>query len=607
MKKIAILGLITTAAVGTSVSSAIIHNNNNDNNHQIKNNKTLLSGVKLGIKTNRAVVINGNDRLNLYGTSNGKGIVSNLSAGEMLTVLGGNKNFTKVEVQETGIVGYISNSNIKNIYNAENIEMSTLEGSGTIVNVSTAVNLRAGAGINSSVIKEIKGGSSVSILGKQGQWYKINANGSVGYIYGDYVSLNVGGNISKNNDTSLINSSVKNTSISKNLNTSNIAKGEIGSLNGEKPANRNIKVLGKTSTNTEKNQLEEVGSKEKLNTVTSNKNISKEKNITSGNLEGNNVKKNSESKEGTEKNKTAYITNVKVNSAPIFYVSMDGEKTSWQLENGQKVMVLGEDHNNYKIKVIDSGITGYVNKNNITFKNNENDIHPNDNKLLSSYFGTWTVGKQIGYMIGEGGYFKSYEGNKLVMTKDMFSFMGTTIKDPNYYIVNMGVGEYFGNSKYDKFGDLKTNKYGELEVLAVLPSSEKVTNKEFLNKIQCNPSGILISGDSLVTFGGGTNNASLNECLRGDVKVKVPKVDLSKYIGKLAFVNENNCYIYKDSNVNSENSSVKYGSYGTIEKIDGNWVYLKASGKGESLTGWMELSDLRLINRTDAQLQNSDK
>lgn len=64
-------------------------------------------------KTNEAVVINGNSSLNLYGLSNGKGIISNLSIGEMLTILNYQNGYCRVKVQETGRIGYINVQNSK--------------------------------------------------------------------------------------------------------------------------------------------------------------------------------------------------------------------------------------------------------------------------------------------------------------------------------------------------------------------------------------------------------------------------------------------------------------------------------------------------------------
>ncbi len=145
------------------------------------------------VKTSEAVLINGNSSLVLYGLLNGKGIVSYLSTGEMLSILSNNNGYYKVKVHETGAVGDISKINAKVIFNCENSNLTSLSGTGSIINVSSAVNLRANAGINSSIIGKLHNGQKITFLGKQGQWYKVDFDGQVGYVYEEYVSTSSSG------------------------------------------------------------------------------------------------------------------------------------------------------------------------------------------------------------------------------------------------------------------------------------------------------------------------------------------------------------------------------------------------------------------------------
>lgn len=85
MKKKALMGLIATATIGSAMATPAIISNQNIS-HDVNN--ILMVNNDTSAITNEAVVINGNSSMKLYGLSNGSGIVSNLSTGEMLTILG---------------------------------------------------------------------------------------------------------------------------------------------------------------------------------------------------------------------------------------------------------------------------------------------------------------------------------------------------------------------------------------------------------------------------------------------------------------------------------------------------------------------------------------
>lgn len=169
-------------------------------------------------KTNEAVVVKGNSTMNLYALSNGTGLVSKLSTGEMLTVLGRPQgNYCKVWVQETKDMGYINIANMKSIINGTNAIFNPMSERGQVVNVSTRLRLRTGPLINNNVIWYLTNGEQFSILGKQGQWYKIDVNGQIGFIYEEYVSTNISNN--SNNTSNSIASVNSQSSINANNNT----------------------------------------------------------------------------------------------------------------------------------------------------------------------------------------------------------------------------------------------------------------------------------------------------------------------------------------------------------------------------------------------------
>ena len=229
MKNKVLMGLIATATIGTSiVTPAMIKS---PNTTKIVNKVLMVNNANSSL-TNEAVVINGNSSMNLYGLSNGFGIVSNLSTGEMLTILGQVQNgYCKVKVQETGAVGYINVANMQNILNGTNDSFTQLSGIGQVVNVSSNVRLRSNPAIGNNIIGHLSNGTSLNILGKQGQWYKVSVNGQTGFIYEEYVSINV---TSSNRKTLSTNSSnhVKNVVIrTKNSATSNIQSNNVNENN----------------------------------------------------------------------------------------------------------------------------------------------------------------------------------------------------------------------------------------------------------------------------------------------------------------------------------------------------------------------------------------
>ena len=186
MKNKILMGLIATATIGTAIATPAIINSQNTTKVV---NKVLMVNNKSNSSTNEAVVINGNSKMSLYALSNGSGIVSNLSTGEMLTILGQAQNgYCKVKVQETGAIGYISVVNMQNILNGTNDTFTQLSGTGQVINVSSNVRLRSNPAIGNNIIGHLTNGTSLNILGKQGQWYKVSVNGQIGFIYEEYVA-----------------------------------------------------------------------------------------------------------------------------------------------------------------------------------------------------------------------------------------------------------------------------------------------------------------------------------------------------------------------------------------------------------------------------------
>ena len=143
-----------------------------------------------GIATNQDV-ISKEGSLKLLNPQLGS-VFSNVSVGEMATINNGNidNGYYKVTIHETGDVGYLKSSDVQEIHNYPDSPLTSLNEDGSIVNVSYAVNVRQGAGLNTDVLTTLHNGKNVKVIGKQGEWYKVQVDGITGYIYQEYISIN---------------------------------------------------------------------------------------------------------------------------------------------------------------------------------------------------------------------------------------------------------------------------------------------------------------------------------------------------------------------------------------------------------------------------------
>ena len=66
----------------------------------------------------------------------------------------------------------------------------TVIGTATIVNISSYLNVRAGASKTSAKIGKLYNGNTVQVLADEGKWYQIVYQGGVGYISKDYAKMN---------------------------------------------------------------------------------------------------------------------------------------------------------------------------------------------------------------------------------------------------------------------------------------------------------------------------------------------------------------------------------------------------------------------------------
>ena len=190
-----------------------------------------------GIATNQGV-ISKESSLKLLNPQLGS-VFSNVSVGEMATINNGNidNGYYKVTIHETGDVGYLKSSDVQEIHNYPDSPLTSLNEDGSIVNVSYAVNVRQGAGLNTDVLTTLHNGKNVKVIGKQGQWYKVQVDGITGYIYQEYISINK----TVNKDT--------HTSSLTNKTINNYASSLISKTVNKDASNSTSKTINKDTSN----------------------------------------------------------------------------------------------------------------------------------------------------------------------------------------------------------------------------------------------------------------------------------------------------------------------------------------------------------------------
>lgn len=324
-------GILAVSLIGAG--GVFLSSNASISNNTMGINKTVLAGT-VNNSGNKACVINGNDSLVLYTSASNSNIQSYISVGEMLTINSYSNGYYNVTVQETGATGYISSSDMQKIVSGVEDNLASLSGTAYTTNVSTMVNLREEATMNSTTLAKLKNNTSITLLGKQGDWYKVSYNGTIGYIYGEYIAI-----ANSNTNSSAIN----NTSSS---------------------SNNKSKIIGTTNSNSKNSSIKVTSSHSNVNKkTTSNKNKPIVKNIQSNSIVG-------------------YVyENVGDGLVGVYQGASDQTTLETTLKSGTKVTVLGETNNCYKIEYGNNEI-GYIGKQFISFnkpavKNTQSTSTPN--------------------------------------------------------------------------------------------------------------------------------------------------------------------------------------------------------------------------------------
>ncbi|WP_159426747.1 SH3 domain-containing protein, partial [Clostridium mediterraneense] len=203
-----------------------INSSNNSNSSQSNNTNSNVQGIGTGSLINTTF-------LHLReGASTNTNIIETLNTNSNIIVLAKDGAWYKVSVD--GTVGYVygyylqvtPNGSSNNSSSSQSSNNSNVQGIGTgsLIN-TTFLHLRDGASIQTNIIETIYPNDSITVLAKDGAWYKVSVNGTVGYVYGYY--LQVTPNNSSNNSNNNSNSSNGSQSNNSSSNVQGIGTGSL--------------------------------------------------------------------------------------------------------------------------------------------------------------------------------------------------------------------------------------------------------------------------------------------------------------------------------------------------------------------------------------------
>ncbi|ELC8449086.1 SH3 domain-containing protein [Clostridium perfringens] len=325
---------------------------------------------------NKTGIVNVSSSLNVRNeASTSSKVIGSLSGNSKVTIVGEEGAFYKIEYK--GSQGYVAKEYIKDVTENNNSNQGTqtpekpstpenTEKTG-VVNVSSSLNVREGAGTSSKVIGSLSGNTKVTIVGEDGAFYKIEYKGSHGYVAKEYVKdVTESNNSNQGTQTPEKPSTPESTEKTGIVNVSS-------SLNVREGASTSSKVIGSLSGNTKVTIVGEEGAFYKIEYKGSHGYVAKEyiKDVTENNNsnQGTQTPEKPSTPENTEK---TGIVNVS-SSLNVREGSSTSSKVIGSLSGNTKVTIVGEEGEFYKIEY--KGSHGYVAKEyikDVTESNNSN-------------------------------------------------------------------------------------------------------------------------------------------------------------------------------------------------------------------------------------------
>ncbi|MBI5996163.1 SH3 domain-containing protein [Clostridium perfringens] len=318
---------------------------------------------------NKTGIVNVSSSLNVRsGASTSSKVIGSLSGNSKVTIVGEEGAFYKIEYK--GSHGYVAKEYIKDVTGSNNNSnqgtTTTPEKPSTpettkktgIVNVSSSLNVRSGASTSSKVIGSLSGNSKVTIVGEEGEFYKIEYKGSHGYVAKEYIKDVTGSNNNSNQGTTTTPEKPSTPETTKKTGIVNVSS----SLNVRSGASTSSKVIGSLSGNSKVTIVGEEGEFYKIEYKGSHGYVAKEyiKDITGSNNNSNQGTTTTPEKPSTpETTQKTGIVNVS-SSLNVRSGASTSSKVIGSLSGNSKVTIVGEEGEFYKIEY--KGSHGYVAK-----------------------------------------------------------------------------------------------------------------------------------------------------------------------------------------------------------------------------------------------------
>ena len=313
--------------------------------------------------TEKTGIVNVSSSLNVReGAGTSSKVIGSLSGNTKVTIVGEEGAFYKIEYK--GSHGYVAKEYIKDVTESSNSNQVTqtpekpstpesTEKTG-IVNVSSSLNVREGASTSSKVIGSLSGNSKVTIVGEEGEFYKIEYKGSHGYVAKEYVKdVTESSNSNQGTQTPEKPSTPENTERTGVVNVSS-------SLNVREGASTSSKVIGSLSGNTKVTIIGEEAAFYKIEYKGSHGYVAKEyvKDVTESNNsnQGTQTPEKPSAPENTEKTGVVNVSS----SLNVREGASTSSKVIGSLSGNTKVTIIGEEGAFYKIEY--KGSHGYVAK-----------------------------------------------------------------------------------------------------------------------------------------------------------------------------------------------------------------------------------------------------
>ncbi|MGN9135648.1 SH3 domain-containing protein [Clostridium sp. HCP1S3_B4] len=137
--------------------------------------------------------------------STSSSVLGYLLNGQKVTITGENGNFYAINFN--GQTAYVSKDYISKGSSSSSSGNSITNKTGIVT--ASVLNIRSGASTSNSIIGTLSRGSSVTITGESGGFYKINYNGQNAYVSKDYIQIGGGSSLSQSDKYSAVLSNMK--------------------------------------------------------------------------------------------------------------------------------------------------------------------------------------------------------------------------------------------------------------------------------------------------------------------------------------------------------------------------------------------------------------